>query len=105
MRKRSMWIGVVAVVGTMAFGAVGVAQDRKPVSPDDYIQILQLYARYSHAIDLEWDDGTAYSSNFAEDGILKFADNEIKGRKAIKAWADKGDRPRPVRGDHAGTVA
>jgi hypothetical protein len=98
MRKRSMWIGVVAVVGTMAFGAVGVAQDRKPVSPDDYIQILQLYARYSHAIDLEWDDGTAYSSNFAEDGILKFADNEIKGRKAIKAWADKGDSPRPVRG-------
>ena len=98
MRNYVRSVGSV-VVGLLLVSGVGFAQGSgKDVSPDDYVQILQLYARYSHAVDLVWDDGTAYSSNFAEDGVLKFADNEIKGRAAIKAWADKGDTPKPIRG-------
>ncbi len=92
---------VVLTVATLAFGLVARGQEGytppTPVAPDDYVQILQLYARYSHAVDLVWDDGSAYAANFAEDGMLRFANNEIRGRKAIKEWARKNDRPRPER--------
>ncbi len=93
----------IAALSTIAHGQEGIA-NQPQVAPMDYIQILQLYARYSHAVDLVWDDGTAYSSNFTEDGVLKFGDNEIKGRAAIKAWARKNDKPKPIRqkGWHAG---
>ena len=115
---RNHWMGIGAIAGMVAFGAVGLAQEgsavgkrnvggsptAKPVSVEDYVQILQLYARYSHAVDLVIDDGTAYSENFVEDGVLVFGTNEVVGKKAIKAWAKKDDKPRPVRakGWHAG---
>lgn len=90
---------MVALLGTVtALGAQEGIANQKQVSPMDYVQILQLYARYSHAVDLVIDDGSAYAANFTEDGVLRFADNEIKGRTAIKAWARKDDKPRPVRG-------
>lgn len=108
---RNYQAGILVIAGMLAFGGVQLAQEggavgkanvggiatAKPVSTEDYVQILQLYARYSHAVDLVIDDGTAYSSNFAEDGVLVFGTNEIVGRKAIKAWAKKDDKPRPVR--------
>ena len=97
---RRMYAAVmVAMLGAVAaLGAQEGIANQKQVSPMDYVQILQLYARYSHAVDLVIDDGSAYAANFAEDGVLKFANNEVKGRKAIKAWARKDDKPRPVRG-------
>jgi len=99
MRK---YIALAAVTtATLAFGLVARGQEGgpmpKPVAPLDYVQILQLYARYSHAVDLAWDDGSAYANNFVEDGILRFGTNEIRGKKAIKAWAKKNDKPRPER--------
>ena len=98
MRRMYAAVMVAMLAAVAALGAQEGITNQKQVSPMDYVQILQLYARYSHAVDLVIDDGSAYSANFAEDGVLKFANNEIKGRKAIKAWARKDDKPRPVRG-------
>ena len=90
---------IVALLAMLGVGHVAQAQQGgslpKQVSTDDYVQILQLYARYSQAVDLIRDDGTAYSSNFTEDGVLKFGTTEIKGRAAIKAWAKKDHLPEP----------
>ncbi|MBM3779105.1 MAG: nuclear transport factor 2 family protein [Acidimicrobiia bacterium] len=103
MRK---YVAGTIVIVALA-GAVNAQQgivNQKQVSPLDYVQILQLYARYSHAVDLVVDDGTAYSSNFTEDGVLKFGNSEVRGRAAIKAWADKTGQPKRIRekGWHAG---
>ncbi len=93
--------GILASAAIAGAGLAVQAQEgivnQKQVAPLDYVQILQLYARYSHAVDLVDDDGTAYSSNFTEDGVLKFANNEFKGRAAIKKWADRTGQPKRVR--------
>lgn len=99
MRKHlaGLMVGVVVSGAGIALRAQEGIANQKQVDPLDYAQILQLYARYSHAVDLVYDDGTAYSANFTDDGVLKFANNEIKGRAAIKEWARKDNKPRPVR--------
>jgi hypothetical protein len=104
MRKLVAGTIVAAALASAGVQAQQGIANQKQVSPMDYVQILQLYARYSHAVDLVDDDGTAYSSNFTEDGVLKFGANEFRGRAAIKKWADKTGQPKRVRGKgwHAG---
>ena len=74
------------------------------ITNDDYVEILQLYARYSQAVDLIRDDGSAYSSNFTEDGVLKFGTTEIKGRAAIKEWANSKNKSSSDNGQTFGLV-
>lgn len=98
MRRSLTALFVVMLLAPVVPSAQEGIANQKQVSPMDYVQILQLYARYSHAVDLVVDDGSAYAANFAEDGVLRFATNEIKGRAAIKEWARKDNKPKPVRG-------
>ena len=74
------------------------------ITNDDYVEILQLYARYSQAVDLIRDDGSAYSANYTEDGVLKFGTTEIKGRAAIKEWANSKNKSSPDNGQTPGLV-
>jgi len=71
------WTILVAVVLAAAALGVGWASARAQtktsgprLSADDYMEILQLYGRYTHAIDHGQKDGMDYASVFVPDGIL-----------------------------------
>ena len=51
---------------------------------NDRAQILNLMARYSHALDFR--DPETFASTFAPNGVFHWARGEIKGRKAIRDW-------------------
>jgi hypothetical protein len=60
--------------------AAGYAEDRAA--------IVDLQGRYLFAMDFR--DAATYASTFAEDGVLNWAQGEIKGRKAIYEFMSSG---------------
>lgn len=74
--------------------AMGVAGER--VSTDDYIEILQLYNRYCHALDMG--SGEAFASTFTEDGEFTggrpagHANGDRTPRKGREALTQMGSR-------------
>jgi hypothetical protein len=60
--------------------AAGYAEDRAA--------IIDLQGRYLFALDFQ--DADTYASTFAEDGVLNWAQGEIKGRKAIYEFMASG---------------
>jgi hypothetical protein len=55
---------------------------------EDRAAILDLQGRYLFALDFQ--DAETYVSTFAEDGVLNWAQGEIKGRKAIHEFMSSG---------------
>lgn len=55
---------------------------------EDRAAIVDLQGRYVFALDFR--DAETYASTFAEDGVLVWAQGEIKGRKAIKEFISSG---------------
>ena len=51
----------------------------------DRAEIEDLQARYMFALD--WQDGAAYASTFAEDGVLDWAGGIVQGRAAPRGCA------------------
>lgn len=74
--------------------AMGIAGER--VSPDDFIEIFQLYNRYCHALDMG--SGEAFASTFTEDGEFTggrpagHANDDRTPRKGHQALAQMGSR-------------
>jgi hypothetical protein len=63
------------------------------LTPQDYVEIRQLVARYAYAVDTGADNGNVYASLFAPDGA--FADRmgrETKGHEALAALARRNTR-------------
>lgn len=55
---------------------------------DDRAAIIDLQGRYLFAMDFQ--DAETYASTFAEDGVLNWAQGEVKGRKAIYEFMASG---------------
>jgi hypothetical protein len=55
---------------------------------DDRAAIVDLQGRYLFAMDFQ--DAATYASTFAEDGVINWAQGEIKGRKAIYEFMASG---------------
>jgi hypothetical protein len=55
---------------------------------EDRAAIVDLQGRYVFALDFH--DAATYASTFAEDGVLNWAQGEIKGRKAIYEFISSG---------------
>jgi hypothetical protein len=55
---------------------------------EDRAAIVDLQGRYLFAMDFQ--DAETYASTFAEDGVLNWAQGEIKGRKAIYEFMSSG---------------
>jgi uncharacterized protein (TIGR02246 family) len=56
------------------------------ISTEDHLAILQLVARYNHAID--GGDGEAFADAFTEDGVLDAGAFVLEGRDALRAFAN-----------------
>jgi hypothetical protein len=55
---------------------------------EDRAAIVDLQSRYLFALDFQ--DAETYASTFAEDGVLNWAQGEIKGRRAIHDFISSG---------------
>ena len=69
------------------------AQTSKPatLTTADYIEIQQLVARYSFAVDMHGGDGSAYAALFAPDGSL---DTQAKGTAQLAEFAAQTNKDR-----------
>ena len=88
MRTR---IAAAAIVVMLACGAWAYAQQpaaKGTLTPADYAEIQQLYARYNHAIDKG--DAEAWAGTFTPDGVFN---NTNRGHDAlvqfVNDWRDK----------------
>jgi SnoaL-like domain len=72
----------------LIIAAIGVAHAQRTASkttltPQDYLDIQQLVARYAYALDTGTDNGYAYADLFAPNGEFVGARGATKGRDAL----------------------
>lgn len=56
------------------------------LSTEDRLEILELVARYNHAIDSG--DGAAWAETFTKDGVFETARGKTEGREALSKFVD-----------------
>jgi hypothetical protein len=90
-------VSVAVVTATMAIGisAVSLARAQQKVTGGtltaaDYIEIQQLVARYSYAVDTHADNGYAYADLFTPDGVF----GKTQGREALAELARATQKER-----------
>ena len=91
----------VSISLVVILAAVGVyGQQRKAgrpaLSPADWIEIYQLYGRYTHLIDNGEEKGHAYAKLWTEDAIFEFGGNKHQGHDALAAVAMYGIQDPPI---------
>jgi actinorhodin biosynthesis protein ActVIA len=86
MRRGYVLFAVGLAAGVIAAVTVQ-AQQRRATPPTltalDYIQIQQLVAHYSYALDTGADDGYMYADLFAPDGVMHSGGRDYKGREDL----------------------
>jgi hypothetical protein len=81
-------LAAVTTALVVGIGAVSLALSQQKVTGGtltaaDYVEIQQLVARYSYAVDTHADNGYAYSDLFTPDGVF----GKTKGREALAELA------------------
>jgi hypothetical protein len=100
-------LATTLIVG-LAMVGVAYAQDgarrtstkAAALTPQDYLEIQQLVARYAYALDTGADNGNAYADLFAPDGEFVLPTGPMKGREALSAFGRSGfvDGHKPANG-------
>jgi hypothetical protein len=94
--NRSVSVAVVTVtlvIGIVAAASMARAQQKVTagaLSAADYIEIQQLVARYSYAVDTHADNGYAYADLFTPDGVF----GKTQGREALAELARTTQKER-----------
>src|SRR6202022_1598201 len=93
-------VTMATMVACAAFAIVVVhAQTRKSLwaiefgrlTPQDYIEIQQLVARYPYALARGTRTGKEYAALFTTDGVFQGNGKLLKGREQLAKSADRGD--------------
>ena len=94
---------LVAVMGVgMALGALATMRAQQDAAKPgtltalDYIQIQQLVAKYSYALDTGAGDGYMYADLFASDGYMMTGGRQVKGREDLGRLARINPNPPSV---------
>ena len=96
------WTTLAAVALGVGIGALVTmqAQQQRGQAPAltalDYIQIQQLVAHYSYALDTGADDGYMYADLFAPDGVMRTGGRDVKGRDDLARLVRINPNPSPV---------
>jgi SnoaL-like domain len=90
-------VSMAVLMTVLVIGAAGsssaLAQQKVTggtLSAGDYVEIQQLVARYSYAVDTHADNGYAYADLFAPDGVF----DTTKGREALAELARTTQKDR-----------
>jgi hypothetical protein len=98
----SQWKLVIALVIGVGLGALATTQAQQknarpgPLTALDYIQIQQLVARYSYALDTGAGDGYMYADLFAADGVMHTGGRQVTGREDLARLARVNPNPPSV---------
>jgi len=84
---------IVATLLAIPAGWALRAQTSKPatLTASDYLELQQLVARYSYAVDMHGGDGSAYAALFASDGSLG---TQAKGTAQLAEFAAQTNKDR-----------
>lgn len=84
---------IIATLLAIPAGWALRAQPSKPatLTAADYIELQQLVARYSYALDMHGGDGSAYAALFTPDGSLG---TQAKGTAQLAAFAAQTNKDR-----------
>ena len=84
---------IVAMLLAIPAGWALRAQTSKPatLTTADYLEIQQLVARYSYAVDMHGGDGSAFAALFAADGSVG---TQAKGTAQLAAFAAQTNKDR-----------
>jgi hypothetical protein len=93
--KLAAIISMVIAAGALGWGAArgGV---RGGLTPQDYVDIQELYATYARAYDTDESDGRVYAETFTPDGSLVLRDRTITGHKDLAAYSHDRDKSGPA---------
>ena len=82
------WTLIAGVVAGMALSAPAYAQQKvvNKLTPQDYAEIQQLYARYAWSIDTHAENGMVYANTFTPDGEFQVGDNKVIGRERLAPY-------------------
>jgi hypothetical protein len=101
MLSRKMSLTLVLSLGLVLVGIAQAQNNAKPaakppsLTPQDYLEIRQLVARYAYAVDTGADDGAVYASLFAPDGaFLDRTGRATTGHDNLAALARRNTRGR-----------
>lgn len=91
MSNWKMFAAVVVVGAAVSAGVYAQPRGVKPLTPQDYMEIQQLYIRYTWAIDSHAENGMVYAKTFTPDGEFN-----IRGTKHV-GWEKLAEvaRARP----------
>lgn len=97
MVKRTVPVALAFVLGAGLFAAAPLAARQRSakettqgsaLTARDYLEIQQLVARSSYALDSVAENGDAYARLFTADGVLRTSSSpEVKGRDRLAAFA------------------
>ena len=82
MSKWIMCAGLTVIVALTGATLAGGGQASSPLTPEDHVEIQQLYFNYARAIDSG--DAEGYAGMFTPDGMFG---NSVEGREALIAFA------------------
>ena len=84
---------IIATLFAVSAGWALRAQTSKPatLTASDYLELQQLVARYSYAVDMHGGDGSAYAALFASDGSLG---TQAKGTAQLAEFAAQTNKDR-----------
>jgi hypothetical protein len=93
--KANISVAVVTTMLIVGVGAASLTRAQQKVSGGtltaaDYMEIQQLVARYSYAVDTHADNGYAYADLFTPDGVF----GKTKGREALAELARATQKER-----------
>ena len=66
-----------------------------PLSIEDQLDIMELMARYNHAIDGSQPE--AWADTFTEDGVFEGSAMTVRGREEMLAFVRNRDQSNPIR--------
>jgi hypothetical protein len=99
-RLAMMLLMTVAPLGIARAQGLARSASATTLTPQDYLEIQQLVARYAYALDTGADNGNAYADLFAPDGEFILPTGSTKGRDALAAFGRSGfvDGHKPAHG-------
>jgi hypothetical protein len=89
-------VGVVLGVAGVLAQQRSAPANRPALAPQDWIEIYQLYGRYTHLIDNGEDKGYAYARLWTEDAIFEFGGQKHQGHDALAKVALYGIQDPPL---------
>jgi hypothetical protein len=97
---------IIACVLSAALGAQQPSSASLTLTPQDYSDIQQLYARSAHGLDYAIDNGNVYAGVFTLDGVFVDTDGTIyQGREQLaefaRAWGLPHSQRAPMNTRHS----